>query len=405
MVFSYKAVDANGKHVSGTYDAAEKSQVVAYLRSNQMTPVSVTEGSLSTMGGEINISTKPKAKDKSMFCEQFCSLMRAGVTVVDALKMLYEQTKNGILKKGIQTTITHINGGEGLGLSMAYSPKAFDETLVSLVTAGEASGSLDVSLERMATQYKKDAETRATVKKAMMYPIIVLVVAVAVVIFMLVAIVPRFMDMFDALEIEMPKLTLAVVAASKWVKSHVILLIGILVGLTVAIILFKRSLIGKKTFSWLALHLPGINNFTIKSTASRIARTMSTLMAAGMPLPEVLAIITDTMKNYYYKEAMLQVRDAVMEGRSLSSKFAENDKLFPSMLTHMIGVGEDTGDMSAMLTRTAEYYELEVETATQAMMSMLQPAIIILMAGIVGVLVAAVFGPMVKMYQGLGDSL
>lgn len=406
MTFSYKAVDKDGNMVNGIYEASEKTQVVAYLKAQRMTPVSVSNGANTNLSDMLP-QKKTKAKDLSMFCEQFCALLRAGVSIVEALSLLLTQTskKEKALRTAIQTTITGVNEGESLSNSMARSPKVFNETLVSLVRAGEASGSLDTSLERMGEQYKKDAEIAATVKKAMMYPIIVLVVAVIVVVFMLVYIVPSFMNMFNDIGIEMPKITLMVVAASDWLVANYPLVILILVVLVIAIIAFTKSPTGKKFTSWMALKLPGVQMFTIKSNASKIARTLSTLLTAGMTVIEALAILESTLPNYYYKQAIKEIREDVLTGQPMSRKFVENEKLFPPMLSHMIAVGEDTGDITSMLMRTADYYDLEVDTATQTMMSFIQPAIILFLVVIVGTILAAVLSPMVTMYTELGDAL
>lgn len=404
MLFSYQAVDKHGQLIKGVHEAAEKSQVVAYIKSQQMTPVSIGNGRSSDWKSMLP-NKKTKAKDLSMFCEQFCALIRAGVTILDALNLLLGQTKDKGLREAIQTTIVGVNEGESLGTSMGRSPKVFDDTLVNLVKAGEASGSLDQSLERMGNQYKKDAEVAAAIKKAMSYPIIVLVVAVIVVVFMLVWIVPAFMSMFTDIGIEMPKITLMVVAASDWLVSNYLLVIVILIGVIVGFVMFCKSKTGKKTISWLALHIPGINNFVIKSAASKIARTLSTLLTAGMSVIEALSILETTLGNVYYKEAIREIREDVLTGQQMSKKFIENQKLFPAMLSHMIAVGEDTGDITSMLLRTADYYDLEVNTATETMMSMMQPAIIIFLTGIVGVILAAVLSPMLALYTQLGDSL
>lgn len=407
MQFNYTAIDQNGKQKKGKHEAGEKAQTIAYLKAQHWTPVSVTPATAASGISESLsfLQKKPSVDDMSMFCEQFCSLLRAGITVIEALRMLAEQTKNAVLQKGILQTVTGINEGESLGVAMARSPKAFDKTLINLIRAGEASGSLDMSLERMANQYKKDAHIKASVKKAITYPIIVLVVAVAVVIFMLVVVVPNFMKMFDDIGIDMPKITLMVVAASEWMQEFWYIVLGVIVGAIVAFVIFKKSPTGHKFFSRVTLMIPGVKEFVIKSNASKIARSLSTLLAAGMSVIEALEILKTTMNNYFYQDAIDKVLQDVLSGRQISTKMREFPDLFPSMLVHMIAVGEDTGDTTAMLTRTADYYDLEVETATETMMTMMQPMIILLLAGIVGVLIAAVMAPMVTLYSQLGDSI
>ena len=406
MQYSYQAIDEKGQMHKGMHEATDKNSVIQYLRANHWTPVSVELGKSAQLSNTFGfLERKPKVDDMSMFCEQFCSLLRAGITVLETLQMLGEQTANATLQKGIMQAITGINEGESLAVAMMRSPKAFDETLVSLVRAGEASGSLDTSLERMAVQYKKDAHIKASIKKAVSYPIIVLVVAVIVVIFMLLVVVPNFMDMFDDIGIEMPKITLMVVAASEWIQQYWYIVLIAAVAFVTGFILFKKSAVGHKTFSWLALHVPGVNQFVIKSNAARIARTLSTLLAAGMSIIEAVEILKNTMSNYYYEQCMEAVKQDILTGRQMSAKMKERLDLFPNMLVHMISVGEDTGDTTSMLVRTADYYDLEVDGAVGAMMDMLSPMIMMLLAGIVGVLIAAVLMPMVTLYSELGDAL
>lgn len=404
MLFTYKAIDRDGKTVTGKYEAMEQKQVVAYLKAQHMTPVSIGNG-LTAEGLAAKLpQKKTKAKDMSIFCEQFCALIRAGVTILDAMKLLLNQLNDKSLKNGVQQAIIAVNEGETLADALGRTP-AFDETFISLVRAGEASGSLDKSLERMAAQYEKDAEVAAAVKKALSYPIIVLIVAVVVVVFMLIYIVPSFMEMFADIGIEMPKITLMVVAASDWLVANWVLVLLIILALVIAFVTFMNSATGKKFFSLMSLKIPGVNNFVIKSNASKIARTLSTLLTAGMTVIEALVILESTLSNYYYKEAIKEIRDDVLNGQQMSNKFMKNEQLFPQMLSHMVAVGEDTGDITSMLNRTADYYDLEVQTATESMMSMIQPAIIIFLVGIVGVILAAVLSPMVAMYSELGDAL
>lgn len=404
MLFSYKAVDSTGSVVSGSYNANERSQVISYLKAQGMTPVQIGTGVNTDLASYVP-KKKPQAKDLSMFCEQFSALLKAGVTILDALKLLIDQTKNKMLAEAIQTTVVSVNEGEALGNAMARTPQVFDRTMTSLVQAGEASGSLESSLDRLGSQYKKDAEIAATIKKAMVYPIIVLVVALAVVIFMLVYIVPKFMEIFESVGINMPKITLIVVAASNWLIDNWLLALLIVIAVIVAIVLFAKSDTGKRCISWLTLQLPGVKDFTIKSSASKIARTLSTLLTAGMTVLEALSILENTLSNYYYKDAMKLIYKQVAEGQQMSKQFLANPTLFPPMLSHMIAVGEDTGDITSMLSRTADYYDLEVETATETMMSLMQPAIILLLSGIVCVVLAAVLMPMVTLYTELGTAL
>ena len=403
LLFTYKAIK-DGETIKGVYDAPTKAHVVTFLKAQNMMPVSISEGAPSALRDYLP-KPNPKVKDMSIFCEQFCSLLRAGVPVLEAQKLLYNQTKSKSLKEALQKSINGVTEGESLADSMAKSPTIFPSTLVSLVKAGETSGSLDTSLERMSNQYKKDAEIQAEIKKALVYPIMVLIVAVLVIVFMLVFIVPKFMEMFNDIEIEMPKITLVVVGASNWIQAHWFIALLILVAIITAIVAFVKSKQGHRIISLWAIKIPYIKNFTQAKNASKIARTLSTLLTSGMTVIDALTILETTLSNDYYKDAIKAVREDVLIGQPMSAKFNSHPELFPQMLSHMISVGEDTGDITAMLLRTSEYYDAEVETETQKLLSMLQPVITIFLAIIVCVILGAVLMPMVTLYSDLGDAL
>ena len=283
---------------------------------------------------------------------------------------------------------------------MRKIPEYFPPMLVNLVDAGEASGSLDVSLERMAIQFEKDAKLQGMIKKAMVYPMVVCCVAIGVVILMLAYVVPTFMEMFADLDIDMPKLTLMVMAASEWVQSHLLLIIGIIIVLVIGIKYFIQTKRGKAVIGYIGIKLPALANFTVKSSSSRLARTLSTLLYSGIPLVQALEITAHTMDNVYFEEALLQAREEVLKGVPLSEPL-KTSGLFPPMVVHMTKIGEDTGDLEAMLEKMADYYDEEVELATQSLMAALEPMIILVLAIIVGVLVGSVVAPMLSLYQGL----
>ena len=398
--FSYVAIDKMGKEKKGSVEADDKEKALAQVRAQGLTPISVTPQSFLTKDINISVSKGTTVRERSLFCRQFTSILRAGVTIIDALGMLAEQTENTGFSKAIKDVQTSIQKGETLGNSMRKIPEYFPPMLVNLVDAGEASGSLDVSLERMAIQFEKDAKLQGMIKKAMVYPMVVCCVAIAVVILMLAYVVPTFMEMFADLDIDMPKLTLMVMAASDWVKSHLILIILIIVALVVGIKYFIQTKRGKAVIGYLGVKIPAISNFTVKTSASRLARTLSTLLYSGIPLVDALEITAHTMDNVLFEEALLEAREEVLKGVPLSEPL-KTCGLFPPMVVHMTKIGEDTGDMEAMLEKMADYYDEEVELATQSLMAALEPVIILVLAIVVGVLVGAVVSPMLALYQGL----
>ena len=285
---------------------------------------------------------------------------------------------------------------------MAKHPRAFPELLIQMARAGEASGSLEISMERMAIQFEKSAKTQALVKKAMIYPIVVACVAVGVVVVMLVFVIPRYTDMFEELDAELPAITLAVVGLSNFIKNYWFIIVPVVIAIAVAFHMWKKTLSGKHVLGKLALKFPMTKNLVIKSASSQMARTLSTLLTAGVPLTEAVDIVADTMGNIWYKEALKEALEQLLVGVPLSQPL-QTCGLFPPMVYHMVRIGEEAGSTEEMLNKLADYYEEEVEMAVQSLMAAMEPMIIIILAGIVGILLAAVMLPMVNMYAALDN--
>lgn len=403
--FQYTAIDKAGKKKTASIEAENAAKVSSQLKSEGLIPVEIKEqGALNkdiNLGGILK--KKVKVRDLSVFCRQFVSMNRAGVTILETLRLLTEQTENQSLREAAQEAYLGVQKGDSLATSMKKSPKVFPELLIHMVSAGEASGSLDIAFERMAEQFEKSAKLQALVKKAMVYPIVVLVVAIAVVIVMLTYVVPTFMGMFADMDIEMPKITLMVVAASEFMQTHVILILVVIAAAVAFFMWFKKTPIGEAIFAKIALKAPLFGNLTTKSSSAKFARTLSTMLAAGIPMPEAVEITSGTINNLFYKQAMIDAKNDVMQGVPLSQPL-ERCGLFPPMVYHMTRIGEETGNIEEMLDTMANYYDEEVEAATQSLMAALEPMIIVLLAGVCGTIVGAVIAPMGAMYQGL-DSL
>ena len=400
--YAYVAYDATGKEKRGSVEADDQGRAASMLKKEGLIVAKITEQ--NAMNKEVDLSSifkkKIKPRDLSVFCRQFVSIINAGVTITDALVMLGDQTENPTMRGAIKDVEQNIRKGETLSRAMKMRSDVFPNLLSNMVAAGEASGSLEVSLERMAIQYEKDAAIKAMVKKAMVYPIIVVIVAIIVVIVMLTWIVPMFMSMFADMDIEMPKITLAVMAASDWMKGHWYIVVLVIALIAVGIGVFKRSATGQRVFGFLALKIPLISNFTVKSAAAQFSRTMSTLMYSGISMVDALDITGNNLTNVYFKDLIKETKDAVKQGVPISQPIMRSG-LFPSMVGHMMKIGEETGDMGAMLEKVADYFDEEVEAATQQLLAALEPMIIILLAGVVGVIIGAVMAPMAAMYEGL----
>ena len=400
--WGYVAIDKSGKEIKGSKEAENEEQVKRELKAQGLIVLEVTEQNALTNDINFDFGGKPTPRDMAVFCRQFASITRAGVTIIQTMSMLAEQTENKKMQKALFAVKADVEKGETFADSLAKHPKVFPELLVQMARAGEASGSLEISMERMAIQFERTAKTQALVKKALIYPIVVSVVAVAVVIVMLVFVVPRFMDMFKELGSELPKITLAVIALSDFIKNYWFIIVPIIIAIVVAIKAYSKTPSGKHVFGKLALKIPAVANLVTKTASAQMARTLSTLMTAGVPLVEGVDIVADTMTNIWFKEALKEAVQQIIIGVPLS-KPIQSSKLFPPMVYHMIGIGEEAGSTEEMLNKLADYYEEEVEMAVQSLMAAMEPLTIILLAGIVGILIAAVLAPMVNMYAALDN--
>lgn len=401
--YGYEAINRMGKTIKGSLEAETPEAVKAQLKAQDLTLLSVSEQGFLTKELEINIGGAPKPRDLAVFCRQFVSMTRAGVTILDSMKMLSDQTENKQLKKAVEGVRVNVEKGETLANSLANYPKIFPELMVNMVSAGEASGSLEIAMERMAVQFEKSAKTKALVKKALIYPIVVMVVAVVMVVVMLVVVIPKYTKMFEEMGTELPGITRAVQTASNFLMQYWFIILPIIAGAVAALVAFGRTDNGKHVFHKLKLKLPAIGDLETKQASSMMARTLSTLMAAGVPLVEATQIVSTTMENVYFKEALLSCREEVMIGQPLSRPLEECG-LFPPMVYHMTRIGEESGNTEEMLVKLADYYDEEVEMAVSSFMAAMEPMIVIVLAVVVGFLIAACMAPMLSMYTAI-DSL
>ncbi len=400
--FNYVILDGKGKEKKGTIEASDASEARVKLRSQGKTVVSITRA--SALNQEISLGErKVTARDLSVFCRQFVSMINAGITILSALEMLKDQTENKTLKKALNAVYSDIQKGDPLSDAMMRHPKVFPNIMVSMIAAGEASGKLEVAFERMGEHFEKSTKMQALVKKAMMYPIIVMCVAIAVIIVMLVVVIPSYTEMFDELGTDLPAITKAFVAASDFLQSYWYAIIAVVAIVTIAIRTFAKTIPGQIFFGNLSRKLPIFGDLTIKNAASNYARTLSTLIYSGLPMVDAMAITANTMSNYIYKTDLRDAREKVMAGIPLSEPIAESG-LYPPMVGHMTKIGEESGDLEGMLNRLADYYDEEVEMATETLTSAIEPLIIILLAGIVCLLVAAIMGPMMQLYSSLENA-
>lgn len=398
--YGYEAVDALGNISKGNIEADSIDLAKSKLKSMDLMVLKLKEQSVLTKDINIEIGGYPSARDLSVFSRQFVSMSRAGVSILECLKLLEDQTENKQLKKAITGVRGNVEKGETLSESLKLYPKVFPELMVNMVAAGEASGSLDVALERMGEQFEKSAKIKAMVKKAMIYPIVVMIVAIAVVVLMLVVVIPRYTSMFEELGTELPGITKAVMAMSDFLKAYWMIIVPILIGVIVALKAWSKTNSGKHFFHKIKLVIPILKNLEVKKNSSLMARTLSTLMASGVPMSEAVDMVSRTLENIYFEEAMEKCHDDIIIGQPLSRPLEECG-MFPPMVYHMVRIGEESGNVEDMLSKTADYYDEEVEMAVQSLMAAMEPMIIIVLAIIVGTLIGACLAPMLSMYNAL----
>ena len=400
--FSYVAVDKRGKEKRGSLEAETRERALEQLKAEGLIPVSVREQGALNKEIDFSIGKKVKPRDLSVFCRQFVSITQAGVPMKEALQMLSEQTENKWLKRAISEVLLNVEKGNTLADSMRSQPDIFPPMLVNMVEAGEQSGSLEMAFSRMAVHFEKEAKLKATIKKATIYPIILVIAAIGVIAVMLLFVIPIFIDMFADLDIEMPAITMFVMNSSKWMTSHWYVVLAIIVGVVAAYKLIYRTTQGRLTIDRIKMKMPLFGKLTVKTACSQFARTMSTLLMSGISTIDALETTSKIVNNIHYTNAMLKAREEVMKGIPLSEPL-EASGIFPPMVYHMTGIGEETGNVEEMLEKMADYYDEEVEMTTQSVLAAMEPIIILFMALIIGTLVIAVISPIASMYSGLDN--
>lgn len=398
--YSYVAIDRTGKEKRGKIEADNREKVVEVLKNGGMIPVSIREQGVMNKDLDFSIGKKVKPRDLSVFCRQFVSITQAGVPMKEALQMLSEQTENKWLKRAIGEVLTSVEKGNTLADSMRGEKDIFPPMLVNMVEAGESSGNLEMSFSRMAVQFEKEAKLKATIRKATIYPIILIFAAIGVVAVMMLFVIPIFIDMFADLDVEMPAITMFVMNTSKWTTAHWYIIVAVVAAVAAIYKLVYKTEQGRLAIDKIKMKMPLFGKLTVKSACAQFARTMSTLLSAGIPTIDCLETVSKIVKNIHYTNALMKAREEVMKGIPLSEPL-EAAGIFPPMVYHMTGIGEETGNIEDMLEKLADYYDEEVEITTQSVLAAMEPLIIVFMALIVGTLVIAVISPIGAMYEGL----
>ena len=398
--FLYQIIDKNGKNKKGSIEADSPERARAMLKAEGSTVMKLDEASLLNKDISFHgIKKKIKSRDLAVFCKQLKSILHAGISIIPALEMLSTQTNNKRLQESIKNVKESVQKGDSLSNAMKKEgTTVFPGILINMVEAGEASGSLEVALERMSTHFDKDTKLKGMVKKAMMYPIVLLIVTVIIVVIMLVKVLPSFASTFASMGSELPAYTRFVMGLSDSLVDTWYIWLAAIAVIVVAYKAYARSESGSRVVAKIKRKIPVFGKLITKTESARFTRTLATLLAAGMPLIEAIEVTARTLDNILFKDALREAAKQVQRGLPLSAPLKASG-LFPSLVIHMISIGEESGDMEGMLMNVAEYYDEEVQLATEQATALMEPLIIVVMAVVVVSIIAAIYAPILDMYS------
>lgn len=413
--YSYTAIDQSGKQKTGKIDAADDAEANAKLSGMGLMVSGLTKEAGKARAGK----AKAKAGGKSggggfsfgkainqegltIFTRQLATLLQAGLPLLRSLEVMIRQEKNPAFKNILSQIADNVRSGNNLSDGLAQHPKIFDRLFVNMVRAGEAGGVLDVVLSRLARFMEKALKTKKKVKSAMIYPSVVITVAVAIVVGLMIGVVPRFQDIFNEMlgGAQLPALTRWVIGFSDFVQNNIIVSIIIVAVVVVGFKFMINTTGGRMMWDRITLKTPKIGSLLQIAAISRFARTFGTLLSSGVPILQALQITKEIIGNSVIEAALEKVHDRVRDGEPLATPL-EQQRVFPTMVTSMIDVGEETGELAEMLNRIADNYDEDVDNAVSSLTSIIEPIMIVVLALIVGVIVIALFLPIIGIIQQL----
>ncbi|MBB5147773.1 type II secretion system F family protein [Ureibacillus thermosphaericus] len=398
-IYRYVGRTKTGQVIKGKIDATSKKAAIAKLREKGINPREVNQSS-SILDKELNFGGgKVKNQEFVIYCRQFATLIRAGVSIVDSTNILSRQTKSKPLKKALEMVEEDIRTGISFSDATKKHPKVFPELFTNMIASAEVSGNMDITLDKLATTFEKQYNLKKKIQSTMTYPLILLVLTIAVAIFMMVFIVPSFTESFESMGAELPTVTIITIKISDWLRNFWWVVLGILV---IAIVLFyflyKNNKEFHYTMNYLLLKFPIFGPLLQKSVIARMVSTLSSLFSSAVPILQSLTIVEKVVGNPVISQVVREARDSLEKGSPLSEPLAKS-WLFPPLVTSMISIGESTGSLDYMLEKVAEFYEAEVERNVDTLKSLIEPIMILFLAVIVGGIVAAIFLPMFSLYE------
>lgn len=396
--YQYEAVNRKGKTVKETLWAQSKQKAIAELRAGGLTVRSLEEKKLSILNKELPIGNRISSKEFIVFCRQFATIVRSGIQVEQALKMLTNQTRSKPVKTALSAVLDRLRSGKQLSEALSSRPKDFPPMFVNMVASGEIGGNLDGILEHMADHYEKEAKSMSKVRSAMMYPCIVLLVASGVVVFLLRSIVPMFERLFAEQGAQLPFITRFVVSVSGLLQHNWYFLLAAILLCALAPKLLVSSTSGRYALDAAKYSIPLFGALMKKAMLARMARTMAVLFYGGIPLMQILEVSETIVQNAVAAKVLADARSKLQDGKQLSEPFQDSG-FFPELFNQIVQIGEETGRMDVMLHKIADYYEADVERMVERVKTLIEPALMLVLTSIVGVIVTAIITPMFSLYN------
>ncbi|MHC4941696.1 MAG: type II secretion system F family protein [Planctomycetota bacterium] len=405
--YKYTAKNMEGVTIKGSIDAANENEVVGELRKKNLIIMGISEDGAKKKkgGGGIGLKStakpgRPRKDEIVIFTRQLATMISAGITLLDALEILVAQSEKPGFKKTLSNVAEDIRTGNDLSKALGKYPKCFSDIYVNMIRAGEVSGQLDEILVRLAEYLEDAAKLKREIKSAMTYPVVSLVLILGITMFLMVGVVPSFRPVFDSLELELPAITKGVLATSEAITANFLVSIGVIVALVIAFIAFKRSRKGSRLMDWFVLKLPVFGPLFRKVALSRFSRTFSTLIKSGVPILGSLEIVAATSGNSIISDAVLEAKESVKNGNTLSDPLARS-WVFPPMVTRMISIGEKSGALEGLLEKISTFYDEQVSAQVKSLTSLIEPLMIAVMGVLVGGIVLAVFLPIFEIQKKL----
>ncbi|OIK14347.1 type II secretion system F family protein [Bacillus sp. MUM 13] len=398
--FKYTGRDKSGKK-SGIITAQSKREAIGKLKDDGVRVVEMTLVPETFLTREITIGNPVKLQHFVIYLRQFATLLRAGVSVVESTNILSSQTESKHLRKALQSIEQELRDGNPLSQAASKHKNIFTAMFINMVRAGEAGGNMDETLERLADHYEKQHSTRQKIQSAMAYPTVVAFIAIFVVIFLLKSVVPTFADMFKDFGGQLPAITQFVLNSSAFMQKAWYLIILFFVLMAILIIYIKKNKTTKYYYDYFFLRIPIFGKMMQKAVLARMTRTLSSLFTSSVPILQAMTIVDQVVENEVIGGVIRKSRDSLEKGQSLTDPM-RNHWAFPPLVTQMIAIGEQTGALDAMLSKVADFYEKEVENSTDQLKSLIEPIMIVVLAGIVGTIVISIMVPMFEIYNQVG---